>query len=191
MPNWCYTSYIIEGKKEEIKSLYKIMKELQEMKDPGLCKNDFGSSWMGNLVAKLGGDWEKVYCRGDWEDMDLQSDGSLRFSVESAWNELSEVRGLIQEKFPGLEIYYFSEEDDMGIFETNDREGRHYDFKYKLWVETEGGTDYINSLDRLIQEIKRITGFVDLKTFEDCQKALDLSFEDTEISYSLDQINII
>lgn len=33
MPNWCSASYAIEGDAEEVKSLYKLMKRLQEQKN--------------------------------------------------------------------------------------------------------------------------------------------------------------
>lgn len=36
MPNWCSASYAIEGDAEEVKSLYKLMKRLQEQKEPSV-----------------------------------------------------------------------------------------------------------------------------------------------------------
>ena len=36
MPNWCSASYAIEGDAEEVKSLYKMMKRLQEQKEPSV-----------------------------------------------------------------------------------------------------------------------------------------------------------
>lgn len=84
MPNWSYSSYYVTGDKEQIKMLHSIMLELEEMKSPGLHENGFGSTWLGNLVIKLGGDWEKVYCRGYWDNLLLHEDGTVSFSVESA-----------------------------------------------------------------------------------------------------------
>ena len=34
MPNWCSTAYVIEGNAKEVKSLYELMKGLQERKEP-------------------------------------------------------------------------------------------------------------------------------------------------------------
>lgn len=54
MPNWCNTSLVFEGDKQEIKTLYQTMKRLERRKTP-LVENDFGSNWLGCLVEALGG----------------------------------------------------------------------------------------------------------------------------------------
>lgn len=46
MPNWCSTAYAIEGDAKEVKSLYELMKGLQERKEPSV-KNGFGTTWLG------------------------------------------------------------------------------------------------------------------------------------------------
>ena len=52
MPNICTTNYVIEGKKEELDTLYQKMKELQEMEQP-LVENNLGPTWLGCLVKAL------------------------------------------------------------------------------------------------------------------------------------------
>ena len=74
MPNWAYSQYIATGDKEQLKKLHSIMSELEDMKAPGLYENGFGSTWLGNLVIMLGGDWKQVYCRGSWDNLLLQED---------------------------------------------------------------------------------------------------------------------
>lgn len=74
MPNWAYTQYIATGDKEQLQKLLAVMDELECMKAPGLHENGFGPTWLGNLVIKLGGDWEKVYCRGSWDNLQLTDD---------------------------------------------------------------------------------------------------------------------
>lgn len=64
MPNWCYSQYHATGDKEQLDKLHSIMSELENMKSSGLHENGFGSTWLGNLVVKLSGDWKKIYCRG-------------------------------------------------------------------------------------------------------------------------------
>jgi hypothetical protein len=49
MANICTTNYVIEGKKDELDELYRIMKELQDMEQP-LVKNGLGPTWLGCLV---------------------------------------------------------------------------------------------------------------------------------------------
>ena len=78
MPNWCSTAYVIEGDAQEIKSLYELMKDLQDRKTPAV-KNGFGTSWLGCLVDALGKDWDKVSCRGDWANLEMVGE-TLRMS---------------------------------------------------------------------------------------------------------------
>lgn len=55
MPNWCSSAYVIEGDAKEIKSLYELMKRLEDMEKPSV-KNGFGTTWLGCLVDALGKD---------------------------------------------------------------------------------------------------------------------------------------
>lgn len=104
MPNWCSTAYAIEGDAQEIKKLYELMKNLQERKEPSV-ENGFGTSWLGCLVDALGEDWNKVSCRGDWANLEIE-DETLRFTTETAWGPCNETLDLVCEKFPSLRYYY-------------------------------------------------------------------------------------
>lgn len=50
MPNWCSTAYVIEGDAQEIKSLYELMKDLQDRKTPAVKTasghHGWGVLWM-------------------------------------------------------------------------------------------------------------------------------------------------
>lgn len=113
MPNWCSSSYVIEGDKKEVKKLYGIMHGLEKRKTPAV-KNGFGTAWLGCLVNALGADWNKVYCRGDWSNLEMEQE-TLKFSTETAWGPCNEVFDLIQQKFPSLSYYYLSEEPTYKI----------------------------------------------------------------------------
>ena len=56
MPNWCSTSYVVTGDKNEVRDLYEKMRSLEEREKP-LVENDFGVTWLGNLVTLLGRSW--------------------------------------------------------------------------------------------------------------------------------------
>ena len=71
MCNWCYSSYVIDGKRKEVQSLFSKMNNLENRKKP-LVDNTFGKTWLGCLVNKLGGNWQEVYSRGSY--------GKKRFS---------------------------------------------------------------------------------------------------------------
>lgn len=190
MPNWAYTQYIATGDKEQLKKLHSIMSELEGMKAPGLHKNGFGSSWLGNLVIKLGGDWEKVYCRGYWDNLLLLDDGSVSFSVESAWDEPNEVREFIEKKFPKVKLYFQCEESGMCIYHTNDDTGQYFPEKYYLWVE-DGETEYYTTLEALAKEVENITGSKNLKTLDSCKKALETySRSHSDLCYTLEEFDL-
>ena len=114
MPNWCFTSYAIDGKRKEVQSLYSKMNRLEKRRKP-LVSNTFGKTWLGCLVTLLGADWQKVYCRGSWSDLDFDG-GTLHFNTETAWGPMDEVFKLVKQQFPSLNIYWQAEEDGNYVF---------------------------------------------------------------------------
>lgn len=191
MPNWAYSMYHATGDKEQLKKLHSVMDELEGLKDPGLHENGFGKTWLGNLVIKLGGDWEKIYCRGYWDNLVLHDDGSISFSVESAWGELNEVREFIEEKFPGVKLYFQCEESGMGIYQTNDDTGEYFPERYYLWVENED-TEYYTSLEALATDVEKITGSQNLKSLDSCKKALEsYSRKNHDLCYTLEEFSVV
>lgn len=142
MPNWAYTIYIVRGDDEEVKRLHLLIRDLDNRAE-SLLPNGFGKLWLGNLVHVLGGDWEKVYCRGKILDYNMTEDGVLRFDVESAWGELDEVRALILSRFPKLDIRFQSEEPDMDYFSTNDDSGTTFSDRWVLDWEDEARNLYV------------------------------------------------
>lgn len=146
MPNWSYTSYVIVGDSKQLNSLYRIMKNLQDM-DKSLLENGFGTTWLGNLVHRLGADPSKVYCRGDWSNLEKKK-GRITFDCEHAWARPYEVEDLIKERYEGLEIYFITEELGMGIFQTNDESGAF--FKETVIIDGEdSGMEYYTDAQAL------------------------------------------
>ena len=70
MPNWCWISYIAVGDKQEIHDLYNKMKSLEDA-EKSLVENDFGKTWLGNLVTILGGDWKAIRCKGCFSELHI------------------------------------------------------------------------------------------------------------------------
>lgn len=147
MPNWCFSSYVIEGRKKELQSLHSKMKRLEKRKK-SLVENGFGKTWLGNLVTRLGGDWQEVYCRGSWSDLDWNG-AILRFNTETAWGPMTEVFNFIKSIYPSLEIYYMAEEKGNGVFITNDTEGRFFSDRY--YLDSDGPVDdhYFETIEEL------------------------------------------
>ena len=115
MPNWCDCTYKCVGDLKEVKSLYKILKYIDRRKT-SIEKNGFGKWWLGNLVTKLGGNWEKYRCRGEITYYELNNN-ILTICQSTAWYEQEGVRNIIEEKFPSIEELkaYFDKEEKRFI----------------------------------------------------------------------------
>lgn len=130
MPNWAYTTYKIKGSEKEVAALYKTIQNLDQ-REESLLPNGFGKLWLGNLVHALGGDWNDIYCRGQILDYSLEN-GILKINTETAWGEMSDVRHLLETKYPSLQIFFQTEECGMCIFQTNDATGEYFPERWLL-----------------------------------------------------------
>lgn len=158
MPNWCSTRLTLIGERKDLKALYKIMRKLESYKKPAV-PNGFGTTWLGCLVHALGGDWEKVYCRGDWSELELQAD-ELSFNTMTAWEPCNEVMEFIREKFPSISYFYMAEESGLGYYVTNDAEGRFFPYRFKVSIcdaESDCYEEDFTSLDDALAYIRKCT----------------------------------
>lgn len=156
MANWAYSVYKIKGSEEEVAALYKTIQDLEQRKE-SLLPNGFGKLWLGNLVQALGGDWEKIYCRGQILDYSLEN-GILKINTETAWGEMSDVRHLIEIKYPSLQIFFQTEECGMCIFQTNDATGEIFPERWLLDYNDEKENifiwEYFKDLPAVIEYLK-------------------------------------
>lgn len=156
MPNWAYTQYKIKGSKDEVAALHKTIQDL-EQREESLLPNGFGKLWLGNLVHALGADWEKVYCRGQILDYSLEN-GILKINTETAWGEMSDVRHLLETKYPSLQIFFQTEECGMCIFQTNDATGEVFPERWLLDYNDEKENifiwEYFKDLPAVIEYLK-------------------------------------
>ncbi len=155
MPNWCNTSLVFEGDKQEIKTLYLTMKKLERRKTP-LVENGFGVNWLGCLVEALGGHWEETYCRGTWFSLEYHGN-ILRMETETAWSPCIETYDFICKVFPSLAYYYRSEEPMMAEYLTNDLEGRHFMACYHVDAILPNGDYMSESFDSLEAALQWVT----------------------------------
>lgn len=155
MPNWSYSSYVIEGEPKVLETLKSKLDELKDMPEP-LVENGFGNLWLGCIVTLLGGDWNTVYCRGQICDYNLEN-GTLNLSVESAWDEMHETRELFQQKHPELTVWYYTEESGMCIYRTNDREGKYFTDRYIVDTENDG-PEYFEDINEVATYVQELTG---------------------------------
>lgn len=88
MPDWCDTRMTIEGPKDQVENIRKM---ILQWTSKNYAKNDFGHGWLGNIVLGAGFSYKgknKLSCRGS----------------------ITEI-GEVEEKGPRLhyfELYYIS-----------------------------------------------------------------------------------
>jgi hypothetical protein len=147
------------GDAKEINDLYQLMKGLEEMRTPAV-ENGFGTAWLGCLVNALGKDWQEVSCRGEWMCLEL-IENTLTFQTETAWAPTTEVFDLIHEKYPTIDYYYYCEEEGCSVYETNDRNGEYYAYRYIVHLcspDEEYMTEYFRTLTEALEWISEQTG---------------------------------
>lgn len=155
MPNWASTAYVFKAKnQEQAKELYDKIDSLAKMDKP-LVPNGFGKLWMGCLVNLLGGDWDKVYCRGEIIDYNL-TDDHMSIECETAWGEMEEFRHFIEQQYPDSKIFYQVEESGNCVYATNDADGVYFPDRYCL--DFYDGLEYFETIEEAAKFIGEITG---------------------------------
>lgn len=179
MPNWCSTDYYVLGSRKEIMDLSKRMERLENRKK-SLINNGFGNTWLGNLVNNLGGDWENVYCRGEWMGREWNKEkNTLTFTTETAWQEMKEWRRFIESCYKTIKILYVTEEPGMGIYKTNDLD--EIFFKAKFVLDYGEDVEYFETLDQAIVFIEELTGItIEEKTVNGIQGKMDEYVEEND-----------
>ena len=99
---------------------------------------------MGCLVNLLGGDWDKVYCRGEIIDYNL-TDDHVSISCETAWGEMEEFRHFLVQQYPESRIFYQVEESGCEVYATNDADGVYFPDRYLL--DYFDGMEYFRTLE--------------------------------------------
>ena len=179
MPNWASTAYVFKAKnQEQATDLYEKIDSLAEMEEP-LVPNGFGKLWMGCLVNLLGGDWDKVYCRGEIIDYNLNGD-LLSITCETAWGEMEEFRHFIEEKYPESKIFYQVEECGCEVYATNDTNGDYFSDRYCL--DSYDGLEYFGTIEEAARYIGERIGKELKPDFTEIDKAIDNYMEEHDNS---------
>lgn len=179
MSNTCFTTYkVVSENKKDVTKLFKTIKRLDGRKTP-LVKNGWYDPklWLGCLVKALGGDPNKVYCRGTITFYELEDD-VLTLNTETAWAEMAETRHFIESCFPGMKIYYIEEESGCERFNTNDSEGIYFNDRYYLDGFEE--SEYFETLAEAAKYVKEIVGHEVEATFKAIEDALNAYMEEHE-----------
>lgn len=156
MPNWCSSRYIVIGDDRELNDLYEKMSSL-EQNPTGWSKNDFGSTWLGNLLLKLGEDPTQTYCRGWFNSVSL-SDSQLEFYVESAWMEPYETINVLKRIYPELAFYFTAAEPGCQHYVTNDAEGQFFSL-YEIRDGWDGDWFEFYDKEKFLSTVADLTDF--------------------------------
>ena len=179
MSNTCFTTYkVVSENKKDVNQLFKTIKRLDGRKTP-LVKNGWYDPklWLGCLVKALGGDPQKVYCRGTITFYEMEDD-VLTLNTETAWAEMAETRLFIESCFPGMKIYYIEEESGCERFYTNDSEGIY--FKDRYYLDGFDDSEYFETLEEAAKYVKEIVGHDVEADFDAIDKALSDYVEEHE-----------
>lgn len=156
MPNWCFTSYVFEGKKEEIADLHKKLQSLRELPKP-LVENNFGKLWLGCVVTLFGGDCYTIYCRGNIDNFEEPDETTLSLITVTAWGDLPKVWNFVLKQYPSVKYYFYTEEPSNGYYTTNDKEGKFFPGRFVV-EQDEVDTKYHPKESDLFADIASRTG---------------------------------
>ena len=193
MSNICFTTYKVVGSKNSITKFYETIKKLDSRKTP-LIENDWYNPklWLGCLVKVLGGDPDKVYCRGTITYYEMEGK-VLTIATETSWREMCETRHFIEKCFPDLKIFYREEEEGGERFYTNDVDGVY--FKERYYLEGSNDIKYFETIIEVAEYVKKIIGHNVDNTFNSIVKALtayvNKNETDEDMYYNLYEFQVV
>lgn len=124
MPNWCMNNYVFEVDKKNKEKLEWLRNKLQESLDD--------DEWFDKLADAFGVrlDNARGNIIGVYELEENDKEVWFKAEAETAWAPINELwEGVIENfKRDGVELrfYYFAEEPGSEVYETNDREQKHF-----------------------------------------------------------------
>lgn len=189
MPNWCTTSYTIDGDKKQLKKLYNV---LLAAENPAFKVFSDFDCWLGNIPILLGENpldgktnWE---CRGWIECMYKDSNDVIHLSTESAWSpSVKMFNRVVDDYFTGIDFTYTAIEPGMELYMTNDttyEDCWHCEMRFK--DGTEIYDDYKVDVLKWIIEEKINKKFENIKDAIEYLSTLDTDSEDCIVEwYSL------
>lgn len=190
MPNWCLTTYKCVGSAASLKELHRALKYMEGRKT-SILKNGFGKMWLGNLIFKLGGDWEKYRCRGEVLNYSFENN-VLTIVQETAWCEQEGVRIFIETKFPDVKVYFMDEESAMGYYVTNDKSFTY--FSERFFLDANEGGEYFKNINEAAAYVSNIVGYKIDPNVNTINKALDDFIEeqhDEDMFFNLHEFVIV
>ena len=186
MPNWCTTSYVFRGNKNEIKDFYDKIKSFTSKER---ISNSFGNFWLGNIVNGFGFDYNEIPCRGlvtyfPETEEDTYPD-RLELSTETAWYPMTEMWDKIIEKYyPSITYVLIAEECGNGIYINTDLTGDDFSTRFSVDFKLSPKYNplceygfYADCEEELIEMFNNIF-HRKYKSFKQCKKRLFKEFKE-------------
>ena len=188
MPNWVDVMYKVEGDKHELEHLRSSIEYLKNLSEQFL-PNSWDGLWLGCLVKYLGGDPDKMYCRGEITEYQIEDD-VLSIRMNCAWGEMNEVRHFLEKYYTSIKIYYFAEGECDPY--TNDKDGKYFPERYILddeqdvWEEFKTLDDAVKYMESIYnrpfpKDVSKIKEILEEMTEGDDAEYDYIYFEEVEV----------
>ena len=157
MANWASTSYRIEGKQEDLKTLNELINEFMDGKRP-VMEDNASKDWEGNVALELGENTKGYYLRGFIQTCELEDD-VLSIEAEEAWGA-TDFRHILEKHFEGMKVYFIVEEEGGEVYATNDKEGRFFDYRFLVDSCVDGADEweYFDTKEQALSYVARRMG---------------------------------
>ena len=158
MPNWCYTNYMFTGDEGEIKQFSERIAHAMVV---NRVPNDWGRTFLGNILEEFGTSYDAVRCRGCIMDIMEHDKKTLEIMTETAWVPMSEVWDVILVNYKSISYVMMAEEPGCDLFINTDTSGVYYSTKYRVYLsfddESEENTEeYFDTLDEMFEFLSAI-----------------------------------
>lgn len=164
MPNWCSNSIVIEGDKDKIKKIKRVLESMDTKndsigvfqvltgRDENLSESQFeGGAWYQHNIDRYGCKWDT-----NWDDanIDTDSDDCITMSPQTAWSPPVGFCRLLAEQYGVSVTLEYSEPgcDFAGKFWTDGEEETEETFEYLeglyfidedyFWMEVRSNLEY-------------------------------------------------
>ena len=175
MANWASTSYRIEGSKSDLEKVFNVIDGFMTGKRKPVEENA-SMDWEGNIVKALGATEEQMsknYLRGFIQEYEMDGN-TVRIEAEEAWG-LTEFRDVLLTLLPELTIFYIVEEPGMGIYATNDSEGKYFHGRFYVdaFVNGDFRSEYLETKEEAMAYVANLLGRENV-----CQEYIEIWNED-------------
>lgn len=186
MANYCFTKYAIEGKKEVLEKVANAI--------------NCGEGWMKksieNLGLKIDENEYNLACRAEWETgarvEDRDGVSVLFFTQAYPWDHMDVIDWVLAKLGePDANIYMLMEIFEIGVHQTNDREGKYFPERYRVFTDKDEDDVYFLTEEETLAHIRKQYNLSDdYDTLEKIQEYCDaedlsLCFDEIEVIYRL------